>query len=58
MNIELQYEQGSTMCPRSSDPSYIVTYYMKRVTTSCTYSIFLKNDETDCLYSFNGTHIR
>ena len=27
-----------TMCPRSSDPYYIVTYYMKRVTTSWTYS--------------------
>ena len=26
----------STICPRSSDPFYIVTYYMKRVTTSWT----------------------
>ena len=28
-----------TMCPRSSDPFYIVTYYMKRVTNCCTYSM-------------------
>ena len=27
----------STMCPRSSDPFYVVTYYMKLVTTSWTY---------------------
>ena len=28
-----------TICPRSSDPFHIVTYYMKWVTTSWTYSI-------------------
>ena len=27
-----------TVCPRSSDPFYIVSYYMKGVTTSWTYS--------------------
>ena len=29
----------TTMCPRSSDPFYIVTYYMKWITTSWTYSM-------------------
>ena len=29
----------TTVCPRSSDPFYTVTYYMKWVTTSWTYSI-------------------
>ena len=28
-----------TACPRSSDPFYIVTYYIKLVTTPWTYSI-------------------
>ena len=28
-----------TICPISSDPFYIVTYYMKLVNTSWTYSI-------------------
>ena len=28
-----------TVCPRSSDPFYIVIYYVKWVTTSWTYSI-------------------
>ena len=36
----LYYELPSdTMCPRSSDPFYIVTYYIKWFTTSWTYSI-------------------
>ena len=30
-----------TVCPRSSDPFYIVSYYIKWVTTSWTYSISL-----------------
>ena len=30
-----------TVCPGSSDPFYIVTYYIKWVTSSWTYSIFL-----------------
>ena len=29
----------TTVCPRSSYPFYLVTYYIKRVTTSWTYSI-------------------
>ena len=29
-----------TVCPRSSDPFYVVTYYIKWVTTSWTYSIW------------------
>ena len=29
----------NTVCSRSSDPFYIVSYYMKWVTTSCTYGI-------------------
>ena len=35
-------EQGQivvTVCPGSSDPFYIVTYYIKWVTTSTTHSI-------------------
>ena len=28
----------STVCPGSSDPFYIVTYYIKGITTSCTHS--------------------
>ena len=31
----------STVCPRSSDPIYVVTYYIKWVTTSWTYSMKL-----------------
>ena len=31
-----------TVCPGSSDPFYVVTYYIKRVTTSWTYSIYLE----------------
>ena len=27
-----------TVCPRSSDPFYVVTYYIELVTTSWTYS--------------------
>ena len=30
-----------TICPGSSDPFYVVNYYIKRVTTSWTYSRFL-----------------
>ena len=32
----------STVCPRSSDPFYIVSYYIKWVTTSWTYSMSTK----------------
>ena len=31
-------ESKVTICPRSSDPFYIVSYYIKLVTTSWTYS--------------------
>ena len=30
-----------TVCPRSSDPFYVVSYYIKQVITSWTYSIFV-----------------
>ena len=30
-----------TLCPRSSNPFYIATYYIKWVTTSWTHSIFV-----------------
>ena len=40
---------SDTVCPRSSDPFYIVTYYVKRVTASWTYSISL----TYCHYSYS-----
>ena len=33
-------KHNGTVSPRSSDPFYIVTYYIKWVTTSWTYSIF------------------
>ena len=32
---------GDTVCPRSSDPFYVVTYYIKWVATSWTYSMFI-----------------
>ena len=35
-NVEYDY---LTVCPRSSDPFYIVSYYIKWVTTSWTHSI-------------------
>ena len=34
---------GSTICPRSSDPSYAVTYCIKWVTTSWTHSTAVLN---------------
>ena len=30
--------KANTVCPGSSDPFYVVTYYIKWVTTSWTYS--------------------
>jgi len=30
--------EADTVCPISSDPIYIVSYYIKLVTTYCTYS--------------------
>ena len=35
-DLDIQY---NTMCPRSSNPFYIVSYYIKWVTTSWTHSI-------------------
>ena len=35
-----------TVCPGSSDPFYIVTYYMKSVTTSWTYNIQLIQEKS------------
>ena len=35
-----------TVCPRSSDPSYTVIYYIKWVTTSWTYSIIYSSNLT------------
>ena len=43
--MQLRSSIRSTVCPRSSDPFYIVTYYIKWVTTSWTYSIY------KCLHS-------
>ena len=39
-------EMHNTICPGSSDPFYILTYYIKWVTTSWTYSLYPggKND--------------
>ena len=34
-----------TVCPGSSDPFYVVSYYIKWVTTSWTYSILDGNSE-------------
>ena len=34
-----------TICPRSSAPFYIVSYYIKWVTTSWTHSIYLKQEK-------------
>ena len=40
LNSKLWREKSSTtVCPISSDPFYVLTYYIKRVTTSWTYSI-------------------
>ena len=43
-----------TVCPGSSDPFYIVTYYIKVVTTSCAYS----RDEAEKILGLTGTKIR
>ena len=41
-----------TVCPRSSDPFYIVSYYIKWVTTSWTHSIKkgIILESTPCMY--------
>ena len=38
--IQLRVPESHTLCPRSSDPFYVVSYNMKWVTTSWTYSIY------------------
>ena len=38
-----------TVCPRSSDPFYGGTYYIKWVTTSWTYSSKQENSGSKCL---------
>ena len=44
-----------TVCPRSSDPFYLVAYYMKWITTSCTYSILvLKSMHVEEKQFFSG----
>ena len=40
--------QVSTVCPRSSDPFHIVSYYINWVTSSWTYSIMLHNCHVLC----------
>ena len=40
-----------TVCPRSSDPSYVVTYYIKWVNTSWTYSIISKTMTKPVMFS-------
>ena len=37
-NLILFSSKNATMCPRSSDPFYIVSYYIKWVTTAWTHS--------------------
>ena len=36
-----------TVCPRSSDPFYIINYYTECVTTSWTYSRWMKTERTN-----------
>jgi len=36
--LTMKYGTSSTVCPGSSDPFCIVSYYIKRGTTSWTYS--------------------
>ena len=40
------YFFGLYVCPRSSDPFYVVTYYIKWATTSWTYNNY--GDFRDC----------
>ena len=40
----------SAVCPRSSDPFYIVTYCIKRVTTSWTDSTLKQKNKTSILH--------
>ena len=40
---KLYTESSYTVCPGSSDPFYIVSYYIKRVTTSWTHSTLVRS---------------
>ena len=53
-----QIKNYDTVCPRSSDPIYIVSYYIKWVTTSWTYSIHqgIKTKNYIILRQLRGTH--
>ena len=42
MSVDMMASQGYTVCPRSSDSFYILTYYIKWVTISWTHSIFFE----------------
>ena len=42
MNIFRKERVRGTVCPRSCDPFYIITYYIKWVTTSWTHSTYSK----------------
>ena len=47
---------NSTVCPGSSDPFYIVTYYIEWVTTSWTYSILVfsrRKKQADSTYQLH-----
>ena len=46
MVVLLNTDTDNTVCPRSSDPFYIVSYYIKWVTTSWTYSISMSTKTT------------
>ena len=43
-----------TICPASSDPFYIVSYYIKWVTTSWTHSMYFQS--SDCESKFCCAH--
>ena len=49
--IYISAKQVHTVCPRRSDPFYIVSYFIKWVTTFSTYSIIQ-------LYNFTRKNIR
>ena len=54
---------SETVCPRSSDPFYTVSYFIKRVTTSWTYSMrpepdpapFIRGLDPDSVKSQSGS---
>ena len=44
VSIWVRWRAIETVCPRGSDPFYIVSYYIKRVTFSWTYSTFFSKE--------------